>query len=118
MKANTEHTRQMLGCGWLPLPAESLLRFRRVPTPGGYKGEVRTLEDGRVTDQPSVCPGYTTALPEVIEIARARFHAKAGGPRAIGLDDWTDHPLALGIEILEGAANESERWCFDNPVKK
>jgi hypothetical protein len=102
-----EPTRQLLGCGFAPLPAGHLLKFVRAPRPAGYEG-----------DDPTVCPGYTTSLPEVIEIARARFHWKNGGPAAIGITDWVNHPLAIGIEILEGAANESERWSFDNPVKK
>ena len=70
MEANTEQTRQLLGCGWLPLPAENLLRFRRVPRPAGYTGVTRKLDNGSVTDDPETCPGYTTALPEVIEVAR------------------------------------------------
>ena len=106
MPTNSETSRLSWGCGYLPLPAENLLRFRQIPKPDGFKGE------------PTICPGYTTSLPEVIEIARARFHWKNGGPAAIGITDWVNHPLAIGIEILEGAANESERWAFDNPVKK
>ena len=118
MEANNEQTRQLLGCGWLPLPAENLLRFRRVPSPGGYKGVTRTLESGAVTDEPETCPGYTTSLPEVIEIARARLHWKQGGPAALGVAEWSEHPLTVGVEILEGASNAAERWAYENPVKK
>ncbi len=118
MSDTPEPTRQQLGCGFAPLPAEHLMRFRRVPSPCGYKGTARKLEDGRETTEPETCPGYTTGLPEVIEVARARFHWKQGGPRAIGIDDWQDHPLTIGIEILEGASNEAEHWRYENPVKK
>ena len=118
METNTEQTRKTLGCGWLPLPAENLIPFRRVTVPAGFKGPVRKLPNGAVTNDPETCPGYTTSLPEVIEIARARLHWSKGGPATIGLTDWHEHPLAMGIEILESASNATERWAFENPVKK
>jgi hypothetical protein len=102
-----ETTRQQLGCGFTPLPPENLMRFRRVISPGGYKGV-----------ELDVCPGYSTSLPEVIEVARARFHWKHGGPATLGIADWQFNPLMIGIEILEGAVGEADRWAFDNPEKK
>lgn len=110
MESNTESTRQMLGCGFLPLPAESLARFRRPPTPEGSKLPTRTLPDGRLTNEPTVCPGYLTSLPEVIEVARARFHWERGGLASIGVTDWAGDPLAIGIEILEGASGAYHNW--------
>jgi len=110
MEANNEQTRQMLGCGFAPLPTGPLAKFRRVPTPEGARLDTRTLPDGRKTDEPTACPGYTTNLPEVIEIARARFHWERGGLTSIGVTDWQDSPLAIGIEILEGASCEFGNW--------
>jgi hypothetical protein len=117
MSDTPEQTRQMLGCGFAPLPAENLLPHRRVPRPDGYNGIVRTV-DGVETGEPSQCPGYLTNLPEVIEVARARFHWSKGGLLSIGVTDWQNDPLVTCIEILEGATNEADRWAFDNPVKK
>lgn len=118
MQKNPEQIRQTMGCGWLPLPAENLIPFRRVTIPAGWKGPVRKMSNGSLTNDPETCPIYTTALPEVIEIARARLHWKQGGPSSIGVADWQDHPLIIGIEILEGASNATERWAYENPVKK
>lgn len=118
MEKNNEQSRQTMGCGWLPLPDENLIPFRRVTSPPGFRGPVRKLPNGALTNDPETCPGYTTSLPEVIEIARARLHWKQGGPAAIGITEWVDHPLVYGIEILEGASNAAERWAFENPVKK
>lgn len=100
-------TRQALGCGWEPRIAKP-----RPWSPAGL--------DGNSEWQPDLttCPGYTTALPEVIEIARARVHWKEGG----GLRDFCDEPvteqLRLGVEILEGASNECQGWAMSNPEKK
>jgi len=91
--------------------------FIRVPSPPGYSGRLRVV-DGTPTDDPTVCPGYLTSLPEVIEVARGRLHWSKAGPAAIGVADWQHDPLAIGIEILEGAVNECQAWCFDNPEKK
>lgn len=65
----------------------------------------------------TTCPGYTTKLPEVIEIARARLHWKDGG----GLRDFCDEPteqLRYGVETLNGSTNECQSWSIENPEKK
>lgn len=66
---------------------------------------------------PSVCPGYTTSLPEVIEIARGRLHWSKGSLGQFCRGQASDAML-VGIEILEGASNACQAWCIDNPQKK
>lgn len=107
MKSLSEEQRQLAGCGFAPPPRDALLPFVAPWSGLGYSGA-----------KPTVCPGYSTSLPETIEIARGRLHWSKGGPAAIGVADWASSPLTIGIEILEGACNEAERWSFDNPVKK
>jgi hypothetical protein len=67
---------------------------------------------------PVACPGYTTNLPEVIEIARARVHAKEFGGLRDFCDETPSEALKQGVEILEGANNECQRWSMDNPERK
>ena len=89
--------RQELGCGFEPLPTEILRPFCQPASPRGYSGPA-----------PTVCPGYSTSLPEVLEIARGHTHWKVGSLR-----DYTgDRPSAAmmrGLEIFAGAVGELER---------
>lgn len=95
MQDNDELLRAGLGCGWIPPSA--LVRAAPWTHPG-------------YTDAPlTTCPGYTTKLPEVIEINRARLHWKAGAIREFCGGRPTENVLR-GIEILEGAANEANCW--------
>lgn len=94
MRALTEAARSQAGCGYAPTVE------RIYPWAGlGYKGAT-----------PTVCPGYSTNLPEVIEVARARFHWTKGELSAFTHGRATD-ALMIGIEILEGAVNECQAWC-------
>lgn len=107
MAHTSEQVRQTMGCGYAPVPTGPLARMVNIPVPtSGCRVSV------------TVCPGYSTRLPETIEAARARLHWSKGGPSSIGIRDWADSPLALGIEILEGASNEAQAWAMENPPKK
>jgi hypothetical protein len=67
----------------------------------GYKGPA-----------PATCPGYTTTLPEVIEVARAwRWWDKGELARFVRGDEVSDD-LILGIDVFEGAVRELERWLL------
>lgn len=106
MQTVSEYERQLVGCGFAPPLDVDLRSFADLAPPLG------------ADTKPTVCPGYSTSLPEVIEVARARLHWSKGGPAALGIVEWHDDPLAIGIEVLEGAANECQSWTLDNPVKK
>jgi hypothetical protein len=103
METGTKPVRQAMGCAYESIPVE--LR-RPIGVPLGCEVVATT------------CPGYTTKLPEVIEVARARLHWSKGGPAGIGIADWADSPLCAAIEVLEGASNEVQAWAMENPVKK
>ncbi len=87
--------RQSLGCGWEPVDP----RIPVVPW---------THESGKMP-APVVCAGYAVRLPEVIEIARARFWKDQVYDMCKG--DPPDH-VTIGIEILEGNANQMQHWCM------
>jgi hypothetical protein len=100
MQTQSEAQRQMLGCGFAPQPEEARRKFVSFWDGGSlpnYKGPKMT-----------VCPGYSTQLPEVIETVRAHRHWSKGawGVRDLGA------PLTLAIEIFEGAANEFQSWSM------
>lgn len=101
MQVNNELTRQVLGCGWLPAPPERLRPFVRAPEPLQYK-PARDENGERLCN---VCPGYTTGLPAVIEIASARFHWEKGHLRE-AVDGTPTQAMMHGIQILSGAIGE------------
>jgi hypothetical protein len=107
MQSMTTEARQLEGCGYEPPPEEKLRPFVNPSVGLGYKGPNLT-----------VCPGYSTSLPEVIEAARARMHWEKGGPHAIGVTDWRDDPLAEAVEILESEISGDFRQWFALPASK
>lgn len=106
MKTNNLQTRQQLGCGWDP----PLVNIKPTPwTPQNLSAEWKGDVD--------VCPGYTTKLPEVIEIARAHLYFSKGDLGAF-CDESPSDRLREGVEILEGASNECQAWAMNNPAPK
>jgi hypothetical protein len=90
--------RQAMGCGWEP--RSELVQIR----PWQHQG---------YTEQsPTTCIGYTSKLPEVVEINRARMHWKQGELREF-CGGKPNPNLMRGIEILEGAAAEASSWRED-----
>jgi hypothetical protein len=90
MRDTPQEIRQALGCGW-----ESRSELVNI-APWRHRGD-----SGAYT----TCPGYTTKLPEVGEIAAARLHAR--------LNLFRDNPSELllqGITILEAADSEATNW--------
>jgi hypothetical protein len=100
MQTNAEAQRQLLGCGFLPPPEQSKRRHVRLWQGGSlpnYKGPETT-----------VCPGYSTTLPEVIEVVRAHRHWSKGNlPVA---DREPADPFVAAIEILDSALGEFQSW--------
>lgn len=99
--------RQMAGCGYLPKPGPELLPYVRPWSGLGYAG-----------DAPTQCPGYTTNLPEVQEVARAHLHWSKGAlvPWLQGKD--ASEALLSGIEILELESHKFQNWLTDEASKK
>ena len=95
-------TRQSWGCAYEPKHPTIEVdawspRALDKRTTGGWSGK-----------PPEVCPGYTCSLPEVIEIARARFWK--GSLRDFCANDTPTDLLQEGVEIFEGACNQVDGW--------
>lgn len=99
MQERSQHSRQLIGCGFEPPPPRRFAKHVTTWFGLGYRGDV-----------PTVCPGYSTKLPEVIEIARARLHWSKGNLPVFADDPL--HPVAIGIEILESSSNECQHWMM------
>ena len=89
MKTTNAQTRQSLRCAYEPRIEDA-----RAWTPDGYEGPL-----------PETCPSYTTNLPEVAEVAEARFYLDKGSLSAIVRGPLSDS-MRDGIAILEGAEAE------------
>lgn len=107
IKPLLEQTRQTFACPYAPVPPEQLLPYVRPPIPPAYSG-----------DELTVCPGYSSSLPEVIEGARAWRHWEKADVRAFTGGAWPTPGLTLAIESFDAAVSQHQRWCLDNPVKK
>ncbi len=100
MENNNTTIRQSMGCGFEPPAPASLPRIPWEPPRSqcGFQGEV------------TVCPGYTTKLPEVMEIDRMRCHWKVGALRdACDGEQPHEHTL-LALEILDSQYNANENY--------
>ena len=91
-------SRQMAGCPYEPQVPPDRAVFVRPWAGLGYAG-----------DMPSVCPGYSTSLPETIEIARGRLHWTKGELGQFCAGQATE-AMIIGIEIAEAASNEFQIW--------
>lgn len=78
-----------------------------IPPPPAYSGPPLT-----------VCPGYTTSLPETIEAARAWRHWDRADIRVFTGGEWPTQSLTIAIESFDDAVSKHQKWCADNPVKK
>lgn len=106
----------MLSCGFEPIPTGDLLKHVRVTIPAGATPSHVLEPDEK---WPTVCPGYSTSLPEVIEAARSWLHWSKGALRAFtGTSGPPTDVLMECIEVFNGAVLENQAWCMDNPVKK
>jgi hypothetical protein len=97
MEANDETIRSYMGCGWLPSNPKA--RPWSFPHPAKDAPEA------------TLCPGYTTSLPVVREVASARLHWSKGA-----LQGWCGgdphEGLLIGIEVLEQSANAVASWAM------
>lgn len=105
MKSLSEENRQLAKCGYLPQLTGPRAQFAETWCGLGYSGA-----------SPTICPGYSTSLPETIEIARGRLHWSKGALTEFCGGKPSDAML-MGIEICEGASNECQSWCMSNREK-
>ena len=99
-----------IGCGF-----EQRSAFARPAIPPGFDAGPTTAEHPRGPRAPTVCPGYSTHLPEVIEIAHAYRHWKEGTLHdrfgKLGEHAW------ITLETLGAEVSALESYCIANPRK-
>ena len=101
MRQISSDHRALIGCGFLP--AHKLSR------PWRHRG---TFELDY--PEPTVCPGYSTKLPEVVEVARTRLHWSKGN---VSVDSLEEN-VQRGVEILESAIGDMNEWALKDRTKK
>lgn len=102
MERNNRQTRQHLTCGYEPRLDDE---YRGWFPPDGKIGFRQNAKTVRL---PTVCPGYTTKLPQVIEIARAHRHWKNGQLGMFAPD--VSEALLFGIEIIDSEINAAQSF--------
>lgn len=93
--------RQFMGCGYEP-PLDGAQVWS--PNPGDPQGSV----------QFDVCPGYTTQLPDVIDIADAYWWADKG---AAGTLQTASVPMRVGLRVLRDAIADADALKHRNTQK-
>lgn len=110
MQTTERKQRQALGCGFEP--ALATIRARPWSPPSGKHGAQRPPHVKRGDPWPSVCPGYSTRLPEVVEAAQAHTHWKHGA-LALHLEGELAHEnLMLAITMLDRGFGAVERYLM------
>jgi hypothetical protein len=96
-----QQQRQSLGCGYEPKhPTLPVMMWSPPGSKCGYSGPRAT-----------VCPGYSTNLPEIIETAIIRRHWEKGSiVAACGGENPTEEQLAM-VLVLDGAFADLKHWA-------
>jgi hypothetical protein len=107
MRTTSKIARQGWACGFEPPAPPSVSVMPWQPPQGS-----NAYQHGRVT----VCAGYTTNLPEVVETSKAHALAKLGA-----LDAFCGGPptpeMLESILILDGAYSDVRTWLLARPAK-
>jgi hypothetical protein len=98
MQTTTVDIRRTLGCGFEP-PLDGAVPWQPPSGPLGFQG-------GRL----KICAGYTTNLPEVLEVVTARVHWKHGELRSFCGERKPTEETMHRILVLENAYNGLSNW--------
>ncbi len=113
MKTVPKLNRQSMGCAY-EAPAPSTVPVML----WDHRGRASQRDEFDDSGKPvvSVCPGYTTTMPEVIDIARAHRHWSKGELTGY-CHGYATTELMIGVEIFDGAVNECQSWEIRNPKR-
>lgn len=105
MQATTQQNRQGRGCGFEPAPPPGIRVGAWTPPFAAKLGYKHKL--------PVICAGYSTRLPEVVEVARAHTHWKTN---AAALEAFCGGPpsdvLLAYVEILDAEISHVKAYAM------
>lgn len=119
MANNGREQRQSNGCGYEPSPAPNVVVMPWQPptgTPLAYDMGEPTETKPRGVFAPTVCIGYLSKLPDVIETQRASNWAKKG-ELASFLGGAPSEDLVNAIDLLDYSQAQADRY-FMTPADK
>jgi hypothetical protein len=99
MQTITRDTRRMIGCGFEPALAGAKPWMPPLSPKVGYKHSL-----------PVICAGYTTRLPEVLEVARAHASWTHGSLQAFCGSDVPTEVLVALVEVFDLELSAMKRW--------
>lgn len=109
MKERSVESRQMMGCGYeKPSPFAA---------PWSHTAFKRPADADPDRPYPTVCAGYTTKLPEVVEAARAHFHSERETFSSLVGKRATPH-LMTCIELMASEVNAVQAWSMRDKTKE
>lgn len=111
MQKTTTLERQSWGCGYEPPPPPNV---HAVPWSPPMRSGNKTV--GYSYERPTICPGYTTNLPEVHEVLAARMHWKNGQLEAYCGGPPTEELLAAIVELEVAVGQNDHYWA--TPAKE
>lgn len=91
----------MIGCGYEPALASARPWTPPSSSRLGYKHKL-----------PVLCAGYTTRLPEVLEVARAHANWERGSLQAFCGTEPPSETLVALVEILDIELAQVKRWMM------
>jgi hypothetical protein len=100
MQKHPRERRQLMGCGYEP-PTASVTLWQPKVSKLGYRHK-----------RPTVCVGYSTRLPEVVEVLRARAHWEKGSLAMFCGDDKPGDEFLACIEILDAEIASVTAWAL------
>jgi hypothetical protein len=105
MQTVARDTRRMIGCGYEPALAGAKPWMPPVGSPISYRHSL-----------PVICAGYTTRLPEVVEVSRAHASWTHGSLQAFCGADHPSEVLVALVEVFDLELSAMKRW-LSTPVK-
>jgi hypothetical protein len=97
--------RQHLGCGYEPRLDDGKFHLTIWQPPEGYRGP-----------ELSTCAGYTTRLPEVVEVDRLHSHWSHGNMAAV-LGEPATEEIATAVLVVESQIHALKAWKAEESKK-
>jgi hypothetical protein len=101
MQTQPRERRQLMGCGYEPSAPMASTVWQPSTSKLGYRHK-----------RPTVCAGYLTRRPEVLEVARAHAHWEKGSLAVFCGDDKPSDEFLACIELLDAELAAVKSWMM------